>query len=137
MAVVGEPSDEQRRHHDAIREIVRRSIEEALVPGAPFARVIEQLAGFYRDCGYGEEQFRSYVEPPYAHLCHGIGLASSEPPFVRAGGDETLAPGAVLTCEAYLSVDGMTYGSEEDVLVTEDGCRVLSEVDGGLAVLAG
>jgi len=135
MAVVGEPSDEQRRHHDAIREVVARSVDEALKPGVGFRRVIEQMAGFYRDCGYGEEQFSNYLGPPFMHLCHGLGLASSEPPFVRFDSDAVLEPGMVLSCEAYLRADSMTYGSEEDVVITRDGCRVLSDRDPGLYVL--
>ena len=135
MAVVGEPGAEQRRHHDAIREIVSRSIDEALRPGAPFRRVIEQMAGFYRDCGYDEEQFSNYLGPPYMHLCHGLGLASSEPPFVRFDSEAVLEPGMVLSCEAYLRADSMTYGSEEDVVITDDRCRVLSDRDPGLYVI--
>jgi Xaa-Pro dipeptidase len=135
MAVVGEPDADQRRHHDAIREIVRRSIDEALRPGVEFRRVIELMASFYRDCGYGEDQFSNYLGPPFMHLCHGLGLASSEPPFVRFDSDRALEPGMVLSCEAYLRVDSMTYGSEEDVVITTEGSRVLSARDEGLFVL--
>lgn len=132
MAVVGEPSPEQRRHHDNIREIVRRSIDEALKPGETFRRVIERMAGLYRELGYPDEQISHYLGPPYMHLCHGLGLASSEPPFVRLDSEDELRPGMVLSCEAYLRHDGMTYGSEEDVVITEDGCEVLSDPDSGL-----
>ena len=135
MGVVGEPSDEQRRHHDNIRTIVRRSIDDALNPGFAFREVIERMASFYRDAGYGEETFANYLGPPYMHLCHGLGLAASEPPFVRHDSDAVLEPGMVLSCEAYLTSDGMTYGSEEDVRITEDGCEVLSEPDPGLYVI--
>jgi hypothetical protein len=41
----------------------------------------------------------------------------------------------VLSCEAYLPQDGMTYGSEEDIVITEDGCEVLSDPDQGLYVI--
>lgn len=135
MAVVGEPSAEQRRHHDAIREVVQRSVDEALVPGNTFRHVIEQMADFYRELGYSEEQFGNYVAPPFMHLCHGIGLAGSEPPFVRYDSEAVLEPGMVLSCEAYLRNDGMTYGSEEDIVITETGCDVLSERDPGLYVI--
>lgn len=135
MAVVGEPTETQRRHHDAIREIVTRSVDEALRPGRTFRAVIEDMAGYYRELGYGEEQFANYMGPPFMHLCHGIGLASSEPPFVRHDGDDVLEPGMTLSCEAYLRDDAMTYGSEEDVVITEDGCEVLSERDPGLFVI--
>jgi Xaa-Pro dipeptidase len=136
MAVVGEPSERQASHHDAIRTVVARSVDDALKPGAKFRDVIDAMAGLYRDLGYPEEQFANYLGPPFMHLCHGIGLASSEPPFVRWDSDEMLRPGMVLSCEAYLRDEGMTYGSEEDVLITEDGCEVLSNRDAGLVVLS-
>jgi Xaa-Pro dipeptidase len=135
MACIGEPSAEQRRHHDAIREVVTRSVDEALKPGVRFRDVIEQMAGFYRDAGYDETQFGNYMGPPYMHLCHGLGLAGSEPPFVRHDSEQELVPGMVLSCEAYLRHGDMTYGSEEDVVITADGCEVLSERDPGLYVI--
>ena len=135
MAVVGEPSETQRRHHDSIREIVTRSVDETLRPGKTFRQVIEEMAGFYRELGYEETQFSNYLGPPFMHLCHGIGLASSEPPFVRFDSNDVLEPGMTLSCEAYLRDDGMTYGSEEDVVITEDGCDVLSERDPGLFII--
>jgi Xaa-Pro dipeptidase len=135
MASIGEPSAEQRGHHDAIREVVTRSVDEALKPGVSFRDVIEQMAGFYRDAGYDETQFGNYLAPPYMHLCHGLGLAGSEPPFVRHDSEQELVPGMVLSCEAYLRHGDVTYGSEEDVVITADGCDVLSERDTGLYVI--
>jgi Xaa-Pro dipeptidase len=135
MAVVGEPSAEQTRHHGNIREVVGRSVDEALKPGVTFRRVIELMAGFYRDCGYTEDQFGNYLGPPFMHLCHGLGLQGSEPPFVRYDSEQVLEPGMVLSCEAYLRDNDMTYGSEEDIVITEDGCEVLSERDTGLYVI--
>ena len=135
MAVVGEPTPEQTRHHDNIRAVVGRSVDEALRPGVTFREVIELMAGFYRDCGYTEEQFGNYLGPPFMHLCHGLGLQGSEPPFVRYDSEQVLEPGMVLSCEAYLRVDDMTYGSEEDVVITDDGCEVLSSRDPGLYVI--
>ncbi|MFN2490696.1 MAG: M24 family metallopeptidase [Actinomycetota bacterium] len=132
MAVAGAPSERQSRHHDAIRTIVRRSIDEAIKPGESFRSVIENMASYYRALGYAEEQFANYLGPPFMHLCHGIGLASSEPPFVRLDSDELLQPGMVVSCEAYLRDEDMTYGSEEDVVVTASGCEVLSRRDPGL-----
>jgi Xaa-Pro dipeptidase len=132
MASAGEPSNAKRSHHDAIRSIVRRSIDESLAAGASSRDVVEHLVVLYREHGYGEDQYGAYVRTPPLHYCHGVGLAGSEPPFVRHDSDETLEPGMVITAEAYLSVDGMLYASEEDVLVTVDGPRLLSPPDEGL-----
>ena len=60
------------------------------------------------------------------HLSHGIGLNSSEPPFVRIDNDKPLKPGMTLSMEAYLK-DSEVYGTEEDVLITDDGYDILSE----------
>ena len=135
MASVGEPSAAKRAHHDAIRSIVQRSIAESLLPGATFKEVVAHLIALYREHGYGEEQYCAYVAAPALHYCHGIGLAGSEPPFVRSDAAGSLEAGMVITPEAYLEVDGMTYASEEDVLITADGPLILSPLDTGLAVL--
>jgi Xaa-Pro dipeptidase len=136
MASVGEPSPAQVAHHDAIRDIVSRSITESLHVGATFRDVVERLASLYREHGYGEEQYGAYLRTPPLHYCHGVGLAGSEPPFIRHDSDETLEAGMVITPEAYLTVDGMLYASEEDVVVTEAGPRLLSPRDTGLARLS-
>lgn len=135
MAVVGgEPTDEQRSHHEAIRSIVRSSIRDSLHVGASFRDVVERLVELYREHGYGEEQYGAYVRAQPLHYCHGVGLAGSEPPFVRHDSHEPLEPGMVITPEAYVTVGGMLYASEEDVAITPDGPRVLSPVDTGLFV---
>jgi Xaa-Pro aminopeptidase len=135
MASVGPPSEAKRAHHEAIRTIVRRSIDESLVAGAVFEEIVVHLVELYREHGYGEDQYGPYVRTPPLHYCHGVGLAGSEPPFIRHDSREVLEPGMVITAEAYIAVDGMTYASEEDVLVTADGPRLLSPADQGLVVL--
>jgi Xaa-Pro dipeptidase len=135
MASVGEPSAAKRAHHDAIRSIVQRSTRESMHVGATFRDIVDELVGLYREHGYGEDQYGPYVRPAPLHYCHGVGLAGSEPPFIRHDSDAALEPGMVITVEAYLSVDGMTYASEEDVLVTPDGPRILSPLDEGLFLL--
>ena len=100
-----------------------------------YREVIEHMVKLYNKLGMGEEQYWNYIGPPYMHLCHGIGLNGSEPPFVRIDSEEVLQPGMVMSLEAYLRDDGVTYGSEEDVAVTEDGCDILSETDKGLYII--
>ncbi|MGV0850433.1 M24 family metallopeptidase [Mycolicibacterium phlei] len=135
MAVVGEPSADQSLRHDHIRTIVRRSIEEAIKPGVTFKSVIEKMASYYYDFGYSPEKIHNYLGKPFMHLCHGIGISASEPPFVRYDSEDVLKPGMVLSCEAYLPHEGMTYGSEEDIVVTDTGAEILSEPDPGLYVI--
>jgi len=135
MGVVGEATADKVRHHDAIRTIIRRAMAEALVPGRTYRAIMEQMVEFALDLGYTRDHLKQYVGPPFFHLCHGIGLTSSEPPFVRMDSDEVLLPGMVLSVEAYIREDEVTFGSEEDVIITETGCDVFSDTDPGLFVI--
>lgn len=135
MGVVGRPTDRQRDNHRKIREIVRRSIDEAIKPGVTYREVIEHMVRLYDAQGLDKSQYGNYTGPPFMHLCHGIGLNGSEPPFVRLDSDDVLQPGMVMSVEAYLRDDGVTYGSEEDIAITETGNEILSEVDEGLYII--
>jgi Xaa-Pro aminopeptidase len=135
MAAVGDVTDAKRAHHAAIRSIVQRSIAESLHAGAAYEDVVRHLVTLYEEHGYGADQYGAYVRTPPLHYCHGIGLAGSEPPFVRHDSREVLESGMVITAEAYLAVDGMTYASEADVLITGGAPRILSPLDEGLFVL--
>lgn len=132
MGVVGEPTADKVRHHDAIRTIISRAIDEALVPGRTFRDIMADMVEYALDLGYTREHLAQYVAPPFFHLCHGIGLTSSEPPFVRADSDQILEVGMVLSVEAYLREMDVTFGSEEDVIITETGAAVFSATDPGL-----
>lgn len=135
MGTVGQPAQRQLDNHRKIREIVQRSATESIKPGITFREVIEHMVELYNSVGLGEEQYRNYIGPPYMHLLHGIGLNGSEPPFVRMDSEDPLEVGMVMSLEAYLRDDGITYGSEEDVAVTEDGCEILSEIDTGFYIM--
>lgn len=135
MGVVGRPSPRQLDQHRKIREIVQRSIAEAIKPGVSFRRVIEHMVSLYNQLGYDESQYQNYIAPPFMHLCHGIGLNGSEPPFVRMDSDQLLQAGMVFSVEAYVRDEGITYGSEEDVVVTDTGCDILSDIDTGLYLI--
>lgn len=136
MAVMGEPTDEQVRWHDMTRRIVRRCIEEVLRPGITCEQAMRESFPLYDEEGLGPEQYAAYTDYPHFHICHGLGMSSSEVPLVRLTDDTVIEAGMVFSVEVYLKAPDMRYGSEEDVLVTDNGCEILSEpVDPGLFVV--
>src|SRR5262249_28498163 len=79
------------------------------------ARSIIEEAGFGRFFDHG--------------LGHGLGMDIHEAPRLRKGSQDTLEPGMMVTVEpgVYLP-DWGGIRIEDDVLVTHDGCEVLSSV---------
>jgi Xaa-Pro aminopeptidase len=58
---------------------------------------------------------------------HGLGLDIHEPPYIVAGGSETLQPGMVHTIEPGIYIrKNMGIRIEDDLLITTDGNRVMS-----------
>ncbi len=137
MAVMGPPSREQTRWHDIARGIVMGFIREILRPGITCEQAMQQAFGLYDRAGLDPQQYALYADYPYFHLCHGLGLHSSELPLVRLTDKTVIEPGMVFSVEAYVRGPDMQYGSEEDVEVTPSGCEVLSAPDPGLYVIAG
>ena len=74
------------------------------------------------------------MEKAFKHgLGHGVGLQIHESPRMSAVGDDPLQSGMIITVEPGVYFDG-EFGIriEDDVLVTETGCEVLSDLPKGL-----
>jgi Xaa-Pro dipeptidase len=127
MAVIGEPS---ARHaeihqlvldaHDAAIADVRAGVTTGDVDAAA-RRVIDAA-------GYGERFFH--------RTGHGLGLEVHEEPSLDPGSKTVLETGMVFTIEPGVYIPG--WGGvriEDDVLVEEGGCRVLTKADRSLRVI--
>jgi Xaa-Pro dipeptidase len=71
---------------------------------------------------------RRELEYPH-HTGHGVGLTVHEQPRIVPGSEQELEPGMVIALEPGAYGDGWGVRVEQVVLVTEDGCDVLSGHD--------
>jgi Xaa-Pro aminopeptidase len=123
LAGDGKPNDEQRRLYAAAYEQIRHNVG-VLKPGMIFREVSEAAWPI-------PEEFLSLR---YSSLIHGVGLADEYPSlrhqvdFEAKGYDGLVEPGMTLCVESFIGVEGGREGVklEEQVLITEDGCKVLT-----------
>jgi len=133
--VCGEPADEVRRMHAAVRAAKQAGCE-ALRPGTTGEAVHRATTGVIEAHGY--QLLRGALPAADGAACmthgtgHGIGLEVHEPILLDTGGGEILE-GEVFTVEPALY--STTHGAvrvEDMVLVTEDGHQVLAPIHEGL-----
>ncbi len=114
----GRPDEEMERVYRAVAESQQAGLD-AVAPGVACGDVDEAVRVVLRGYGY-EEQFLHSTG-------HGVGLEIHEPPWVRRGNDDLLAPGDVITVEPGVYLPGIGGVRIEDmVLVTDTGSRVLT-----------
>ena len=67
--------------------------------------------------------------PPISFVGHGIGLHLHEDPYIGPTGDQPLESGMVLGIEPLVYETGFGFGmqNKDMVLVTEQGCELLSD----------
>ena len=127
VAVVGEPNPKQREIHKVVLEAHDAAIA-AVRPGVTTGDVDAAARRVIDAAGYGENFFH--------RVGHGLGLEDHEDPSMDPGSHTALEPGMVFTVEPGIYIPG--FGGvriEDDVVVTEGGCRVLTQADRSLRVV--
>jgi Xaa-Pro aminopeptidase len=128
---VGAPTADARRLHAAVREAQQAAVE-AVKPGVPASEVDAAARRLLESRGLGEA---------FGHgTGHGLGLDVHEEPRIglpRADSPTVqLEPGMVFTIEPGAYVPGLGgVRIEDDVVVTESGCDVLTSVPRELLAL--
>lgn len=117
--VVGGPTPEQDRLQDLIHDITMKGIS-IIKPGTKVGEIYDICGNEFVKAGL-----------PWSFECgragHGVGLQLTEPPSVALCDDTVLKPGMVITCEpGYVHNELGCFDIEENILVTETGCEVLS-----------
>jgi Xaa-Pro aminopeptidase len=115
---LGTPAPELIRAYNLCHRAQQAALE-AVRPGIAASALDAVAREIISEAGLGEA---------FEHgLGHGVGLDIHERPRVGRGATETLAPGMVVTIEPGIYLEGVGGVRIEDlVVVTEDGCEVLS-----------
>lgn len=120
MLIFSKPSDQLVKIHAAVRG-AQEAAFAAIRPDASLADVDAAARKVIEDAGFGEKFSHS--------LGHGIGLEVHEAPRMASSEKGVLKPGMVVTVEPGIYLPG--WGGvrlEDDVLVTESGCEILSNL---------
>jgi Xaa-Pro aminopeptidase len=120
--------DDALAGYELVRSVQERSVE-AVRAGAHGKEVDALGRAEIEAAGHGEH---------YGHgLGHGVGLEVHERPNLSPRSKDTLVPGNVVTVEPGIYVPGRFGVRIEDlVVVTEDGCDVLSSLPKSLTVVS-
>lgn len=115
-AVAGEPTPEQQKMWDVLREGHERTIA-AMRPGVLTSDLYKDYAALMDDAGL----------PRYHFLGHGLGVTLHEEPFLSMVHDVRLEEDMVM-CVEPLSLIGGRFGMqlEDEVVITRDGCEPLT-----------
>ncbi|MFF8267672.1 M24 family metallopeptidase [Streptomyces sp. NPDC016562] len=124
---VGEPSAEEQRVHDIVREAQQAGVA-AVRPGVACQEVDRAARAVITEFGYGDR---------FIHRTgHGIGVTTHEPPYMIEGEEQPLVPGMCFSVEPGIYLPGRFGVRIEDIVtVTEDGGRRLNNAPRELAIV--
>jgi Xaa-Pro aminopeptidase len=127
---LGEPPEELAGYHSLVREALDRAYE-AVRPGVRGSEIHRLVCDLFQEHGYPTQLNKDPSKPLedgfFHSLGHGVGLEVHELPSLGRLGTE-LVPGDVLAIEPGLYRKGFGGCRLEDlVLVTDDGCEVLTD----------
>ncbi|MGK5733855.1 aminopeptidase P family protein [Streptomyces sp. URMC 124] len=125
---VGEPTAEERKVHDVVRE-AQQAAFEAVRPGVACQEIDRVARQVIRSAGYGEY---------FIHRTgHGIGVTTHEPPYMVEGEHLPLVPGMCFSIEPGIYLPGRFGVRIEDIVVcTGSGGRRLNNTSHGMRVVA-
>lgn len=117
----GSATDEQKKVYDIVLA-ANMAAEAAIRPGVKLSDIDRAARSLIEDNGFG---------PNFLHRTgHGIGIEVHEPPDVSLTSEAVCTPGMCFSIEPGIYLPGKFGVRIEDlVLVTEDGCEVLNQLD--------
>lgn len=125
--VIGEPDDKQRKVYDIVKEAQQTGVD-AVKAGVTGLEVNEQVRDILKK--------HDYLDFASKGLGHGLGLDIHEKPFLNRKCQDILEPGCVITIEPGVYIpDWGGVRIEDTVVVTEEGCEILTKSTKELLIL--
>ncbi len=117
----GEPTEEMKRVYETVRR-ANLAGKAAVKPGVKLCEIDRAARRVIEEAGYGDY---------FIHRTgHNIGIGVHEPPDVSATSQALAKPGMIFSIEPGIYLPGQFGVRIEDlVVVTEDGCEVLNELE--------
>lgn len=98
--------------------------QKQIKAGVPASRIAKDFYQYYVDNGYQN----NFVYGPL----HGTGMIEVEAPWVETSSDYKLQPNMTYQIDTFISTDTFGVRWEKGIVVTEDGCDILSPQIGKL-----
>ena len=125
--ILGEPDERQSEIYQIVLE-AHREVSSKLKAGMTGVEADNIAREIITEAGYGDN---------FGHgLGHGIGIEVHEAPRLSTQSEDTLKPGMIVTNEPGIYIaDWGGVRIEDDLVVEEDGCRVLNSSSKELMIL--
>jgi len=122
----GKPTPEQVKLVETVAEAQKMAIEK-IAAGVVTGSIHHAVEAFFESKGYKTEQKNGTYQGFFHGTGHGFGLDIHEPPRLGKKQEVVLKPNMIVTVEPGLYYPGVGgCRIEDDVLVTEKGCEILS-----------
>lgn len=129
--VAGQPSDLQESAQREVSQITWDTIAQ-IRPGVLCSDVARYALNRLMELPF---TLTSSIAERAGRIGHGIGLTMTEPPHLGAHDDTCFQPGMVVSVEPGIATEYGTFHVEENVVVREGPCEVLSRSPRTLAML--
>lgn len=134
MYILGQPDERQKTAFEVIFRAYQAALD-AIRPGVRSREVYSAAVNVVERAGY-LDYFAAFSRyPRYNYLGHGVGLEAIELPFIDPRDETVLQPNMVIAIEPKLIAPDWGCSLEDTILVTRDGCRVLTQTERKLIVV--
>jgi len=129
---VGLPSKKQQKMQRMVAEITR-TLVDAVRPGMKACDIDALNNSEWEKRGYDYPKINWFG----GRIGHGLGWGAclTEPPHIASYDRTEILPGMVFTIEPAMSTEYGYYQTEMNIVVTEDGCEILNEMELELRVI--